>query len=184
MNNSCFFAVVRALGAIILSTALFAPVSAAAIHKEHKVITDTPVDNLRVAVEDMADTTTGMYQGIQLLITADVVLPSGQEENVAITEKVVPVAIKDVPGALSMTSLFRDRDTVIARERLSDGAFFPIGRIDSDGELVLDSNYELQVVYRQYRYTLHDRIVGSVLGTDTKDSDSVLISIVSSKNMK
>jgi hypothetical protein len=77
-----------------------------------------------------------------------------------------------------MTQLFRDGTTVIARERTFDGEFFTIGHINDDQELVLESKYRMEVVYRQYRYSLHDRIIGTVLGGETQDFDSVLVSIV------
>lgn len=181
MIHSRFLTIAHIVSAITLATSLFATVSSAA-KAEHKIITETPVDNLKVEVEDMDGTAIAPYQRIQLHITAEARLPSGQEEPVDIVEEVVPVPIKDVSRALSMTPLFRDGTTVIARERLADGAYFPIGHINSDQELVLDSKYTLSVVYRQYRYTLHDRIVSTVLGGNTEDFDSVMVRILNSDN--
>ncbi|MBM4254040.1 MAG: hypothetical protein FJ146_18895 [Deltaproteobacteria bacterium] len=172
-----FVRVARIFSALTLATSLFASVSSAA-KAEHKIITETPVDNLKVEVEDIAGPAIAPYQRIQLHITAEARLPSGQEEPVDIVENVVPVPIDETSSALSMTPLFRDGTTVIARERLADGAYFPIGHINSDQELVLDSKYSLSVVYRQYRYTLHDRIVSTVLGGNTEDFDSVFVRIV------
>lgn len=180
MNNSRFFALTRMFGAITLATSLYATVSVAGPKTEHKIITETPVDNLKVEVEDMDGKAISPYQRIQLHITADVHLPSGQQENVDITETSVPVPIKDVSGALSMTPLFRDGTTVLARERPLEGELFTIGHISSDQELVLDSKYSMKVVYRQYRYNFHDRIISTILGGETDDFDSVLVTIINS----
>lgn len=62
----------------------------------------------------------------------------------------------------------------------ANGAYFKIGHINSDQELVLDSKYTMSVVYRQYRYSLHDRIVSTVLGANTEDFDSVLVRVINS----
>jgi hypothetical protein len=178
MNKSRLFVIARIASAMTLATSLLATASMGASRAEHQIITDTPVHNLKVEVEDMPGDARLPYQRIQLHVTAEALLPSGREEAVDRTETVVPVPIKDVTGALSMTQLFRDGTTVIARERTFDGEFFTIGHINDDQELVLESKYRMEVVYRQYRYSLHDRIIGTVLGGETQDFDSVLVSIV------
>ena len=118
------------------------------------------------------------YQRIQLHITAEALLPSGREESIDRIETSVPVPIKEVSGALSLTLLFRDGTTVLARERPLEGEFFAIGQINEDQELVLSSKYRMSVVYRQYRYSCHDRIIGTLLGADTRDFDSVPVRII------
>ena len=142
------------------------------------IITDTPVSPIVVKVEDLADHATSDYQRIRLHITGSAELPGRKVVPIDLSEGQVAVSIAEIPGALSLTSLFRDGDTVLARERLSSGEFFPVGQVNDQQELELNSDFHLEVEYRQYRYKITDHIIAFVLGTVAKNSDSVHVSIV------
>ena len=145
---------------------------------DSSIITDTPVSAVVVKIEDLADNTTSDYQRIRLHITGRAELPSRKVVPIDLSEDQVAVSIAEIPGALSLTPLFRDGDIVLARERSSSGEFFPVGKVNDQQELELDSDFHLEVEYRQYRYKITDHIIAFILGTVAKNSDSVNVSIV------
>ena len=116
------------------------------------IITDTPVSSVGIKVEDIANDSSTDLQRIRLRITGAAELTSGKKVAIEIKEDRVAISIPEIPGALSLTSLYRDGDVVIARERLKDGELFAIGRIGDNQELELNPDYHIEVEYRQYRF--------------------------------
>ena len=175
LSSTHRFAQSLALAVTLFTTSVS---STAVALTDSSIITDTPVSSVVVKIEDLPGSTTNDYQRIRLRITGSAELPSRKVAPIDLSEDQVAVSIADVPGALSLTSLFRDGDTVLARERLSSGEFFPIGLVNDEQELELNSDFHIEVEYRQYRYKITDHIIAFILGTVAKNSDSVRVAIV------
>ena len=142
------------------------------------IITDTPVSSIVVTVEDLGHDNSTDLQRIRLRIAGTAELSSDKTVSINLSEDQVAVSIPDIPGALSVTSLYRNGNTVVGRERLTSGDFFTIGRVGDNQDLELNSDYHFEVEYRQYRYKLTDHMIAFILGTAAKNSGSVMVAIV------
>lgn len=78
----------------------------------------------------------------------------------------------DFENAREYRSLVREGDVIYTEPHLE-----AIARVDAEGQVIPEPQWSWRVTYREYRYSLADRVLGLILGIHFENQDALFVEL-------